>query len=86
MLAEMRPSELGMWRALHDVDPWTEERADLRMAINSQLTAQSGLKKAGGAPFTIEEFMPFREQPAPGKVMAAQMRAFFSGLPRKKKE
>ena len=47
MLAEMSTVELGTWLALYGIDPWGEERADLRMG---QLVAMLGnaLRRKGG--------------------------------------
>lgn len=60
MLAELRPSELGLWAALYSIDPWGEQRADLRAAIGTSVLAESNRNpKVRAEPYTSEDFMPY---------------------------
>lgn len=79
MLTEMRPSELGMWAAFYAVDPWTEERADLRAGTVAAVIANVH-RSRDREPFEATDFMPFREKKKPS--MAQRMRAFLLGRPR----
>jgi hypothetical protein len=80
MLAEMRPSELGMWAALFKVDPWDETRADLRAGVVASAVANfSGRAKRATAP---GDFMPLLEKPE--KSVAKGLREFLKSRPRKK--
>lgn len=58
----MRPSELGQWFALSRIDPWGEQRADLRAAIIASTTANSMAKKRDGSAFKPKDFMPYLER------------------------
>lgn len=61
MLHELRPSELGLWAALWRIEPWGEERADLRSGITASLLANIHRDtKKRPEPFTAEDFMPYR--------------------------
>lgn len=59
---EMRPSTLGMWMALSVIDPWDDNRADLRAgqiaaaAVNAQ-----GATKRDGEPFVPRDFMFYHD-------------------------
>lgn len=57
----MRPSELGCWLALWKVDPWGEQRADLRQAFTSYAVSAGTLKKEKGK-WALEDFMPYAEK------------------------
>lgn len=50
------PAELTEWKALYNLDPWGEERADLRVGM---LTAMVGnaLKRKGGRKLRPQDFM-----------------------------
>jgi len=50
----MSAAELVHWFALYDVDPWTEDRSDLRSAIQCAVIANSLSSKGG---IEIESFM-----------------------------
>jgi len=63
MLAEMRRSELALWLALWQRDPWGEQRADLRAANIALVSATAGLKKKSGEKWEIWDFMPFAKKP-----------------------
>lgn len=54
----MRPSVYGAWAAFWHINPWGEERADLRSAILAQVVATGLIKKTVGS-WRREEFMPF---------------------------
>jgi len=63
MLAEMRPSELGMWEALWAIDPWGGQRADVGHAMVASTVAAGLLKKTGGGNFKLSDFMAYYEAP-----------------------
>lgn len=60
----MTAEEFGLWMALYLVDPWGEQRADLRAAIVASTVANyAGMqrtKSAGRA--KPADFMPYRER------------------------
>ncbi len=58
LLRDMRPSVYGAWTGFWHINPWGEERADLRSAIVAQVVATGLVKKSVGA-WRREEFMPF---------------------------
>lgn len=62
MLRELRPSELGLWAALWRIEPWGEDRADLRSGIVASVMANIWRdSKKKPEPFSAEDFMPYRE-------------------------
>lgn len=63
MLAEMRRSELGLWWALWQRDPWGEQRADLRAGQTTMAVAAAWLKKSRGARWEIWDFLPYATKP-----------------------
>ena len=66
MLADLTAAELEEWIQFYRIDPFGEQRADLRIAILCSLV--SGVMGNGQPP---RNFMPFRDdlrrlEPAPG--------------------
>jgi hypothetical protein len=69
----MRPSTLGMWMALSVIDPWDDNRADLRAgqiaaaAVNAQ-----GATKRDGEPFVPIDFMVYHDAQIDQDALAEQ--------------
>lgn len=63
MLARMSSRQLAEWMAYDAIDPFGEERADLRSAIVATQVSNAWFKKA--TPFSPMDFMPFREKRLP---------------------
>lgn len=65
----MPASEYQRWQAFYAVDPFGDERADLRIAQLTALTANahSDPKKRRKA-YEAWDFMPFSEKPKPVRV------------------
>ena len=84
MLASIRPTQLAEWMALNDIDPFGDERADMRTALQTMQLAQvQGAKRPGGGYFELSDFMlDFR--PKATKLLA-KAKAVFLGLAAKKK-
>lgn len=62
MLGRLRPSELGLWAALWAIDPWGEDRADLRSGMISSVLANVNRNpKRRSEPFLPMDFMPYRQ-------------------------
>lgn len=62
----MRPSELGEWAAFFRINPWGQDRADLRSAIVASLIANAHRDtKKRRQPFSADDFMPYAERPEP---------------------
>jgi hypothetical protein len=60
MLRKLRPSELGQWAALFQLEPWGEQRADLRSAIVASVIANVNRDpKRKSEPFQPLDFMPY---------------------------
>lgn len=75
MLAAMRPSQLGEWLALYAVDPWGEQRADLRAGIVASTLANVHRDaRQRPEPFSPQEFMPYVERPK--SAMVQKFKAF----------
>jgi len=82
----MRPSTLGLWLAMYAIDPWDDNRADLRAGeIAAAVVNVQGGKKQDGTHFLARDFMPYadgqidQEQVAieRERVLAAHVRAAF---------
>lgn len=87
MLAEMRPSELGLWEALWAIDPWGPQRAEMSHAVVASTVASGLLKKAGGGRWKLSDFMPYYEQPQEdAEALSARIRASFDRLKKKRAE
>ena len=59
MLAEIGTSQFLHWMAMNSIDPFTEERADLRSAIVAH--TQYMMHRGKGRQLKIGDFMPFAE-------------------------
>lgn len=78
MLAEMTSAQLSEWMAFYRLEPWGEERADLRAGIVASTIANSNRGK-GQKPFKPQQFMPDfepeTEEQAAARLMARAMAA-----------
>lgn len=72
--ARMDSREFAEWEAYFAIEPWGEERADLRAALLTCLTANLNRKK-GAPPYRPADFMPYRE-PEKQETKDAELRAF----------
>ncbi len=57
MLAEMTSQQFAEWLAYSRLEPWGEERADLRMGIVAQTIANANRGK-NQKPYKPQDFMP----------------------------
>lgn len=57
MLAEMSSAQFAEWMAYSALEPWGEERDDLRMAITAS-TIANGNRGKNQKPFKPQDFMP----------------------------
>jgi hypothetical protein len=81
MLAEMTSAQLSEWMAYAQLEPWGEERADLRAGIIASTQANS-MKGKKGKPFKPQDFMAKFEpedEEATSAMMIAKMRAALGG-------
>ena len=60
----MSSAELTEWMAFAEVEPFGEERADLRSAIVAQVIANVN-RRPGTKAYRVEDFMPKFDQRAP---------------------
>ncbi len=83
MLDRMSSKELASWMAYHTLEPWGEERADLRNGVLCCLIANL-FRKKGKPPFKPEDFMPkfWKEKPDPEMMLqkVRQLNAMFGGV------
>lgn len=82
--AEIDSREFTEWMAYATLQPFGDERADLRMALTDCLIA-NGLRALGGTtkgdPFKLEDFMPFIEkQPKRKEDLASKLRRINAAL------
>ena len=73
MLAEMTSAQFAEWMAYAQLEPWGEERADLRAGIIASTMANS-MRSKKGKPFKPQDFMP-KFEPEDEEVTAAKMMA-----------
>jgi hypothetical protein len=82
LLRRVTSIEMSEWYAYYCVDPWGEERADLRQAITTAMIANVNRGKDDKA-FTPEDFMPFtkknkeRSKPQDWKIQLALLKGAF---------
>ena len=75
VLRELDAEEFGWWAALYRVDPWGEERADLRNGILCSLVA-TALSGKGSKKYKPADFMPkFGERRKAKRSLYSQFRA-----------
>ena len=76
MLEEMTPGQLAEWMEIYALDPWGEERKDLRAGIIASAAVAPYAKK-GHTP-RPSDFMPrFGEEARKPKQSLAEMKAHF---------
>lgn len=83
LLERMSSRELTEWMAYAQIEPFGEERGDIRQAITSSLIANANRdpKKQSKA-YEPEDFMPFSEKPDPAETQAQALRDKLMGLNR----
>jgi hypothetical protein len=59
--ARMNSREFSEWMAYYGIEPWGEERGDLRVAMLTSLTANINRRK-GSKPLRPVDFMPYHER------------------------
>ncbi len=86
LLARISSRELTEWAAYYQVEPFGEERADLRSAIVATNIA-NGNRAKGQKPYKIEDFMPKFEKKSQSREemiqVAAMMTAALGGQDRR---
>lgn len=65
MLERMSAEELTEWQAYARIEPFGEDRADLRAGMVASMVGNVNLKK-GAKPFKPADFMPFIDKPDQG--------------------
>ena len=85
MLDGISSHELTEWQAYAQLEPFGEERADIRMATNTMVLANANRDpKKKRTPYTIEDFMLFRDEPdkpQPSREETAEKVARMMGAP-----
>ena len=82
---DLTSGELTDWLAYYSIEPWGEERADLRSAIIAAIMSNRWRGK-NERPRKIEEFMPFTIQPEKSETAMLQIvKEAISGASRKNK-
>lgn len=82
LLARTTQREREEWAAYFDVEPWGEDRADLRMGIVASLIANVN-RGRNRPPFKPADFMPKFDKPA-NLSPDEQVEAVFGALQRKR--
>lgn len=81
MLSEISSHTLSEWMAYARLEPWGEDRADLRAGIIASTMANS-MRGKKGKPFKPQDFMPKFEpedEEATAAMLMAKMRAALGG-------
>ncbi len=100
-MSQIDSREISEWQAFYSIDPFGDQRADLRMAILASAVVAPYIEKGKTAP-KLAEFMPFsdkviepirterpaqcKEIPLEGKVGAAIAKRMFNHIQGKKKD
>lgn len=71
---EIDSDEFANWLAWYRIDPFGEQRSDLRAGIIASATL-APYRKPGSKAAKPEDFMPFRPERKPELMTAAQLRA-----------
>jgi len=73
LLEKLTAAELAEWMAYYEIEPWGEERADIRQAITSALIANQYRGK-NQRPYKVQDFLavpqPDRQSKLPAKEMS----------------
>ena len=73
----MTAEQLAEWEAYFELEPWGEDRADLRGGILAAVTANA-FRSGKGRPFKPADFMPrFDGERVPAQQSQAQIAASF---------
>ena len=85
LLGRLDSREFAEWMAFYRMDPWGEERADVRMAQLCAMYANVNKGKRGKQ-YKIEDFMLFAEKPSDKKPMRGEVASAMVSrlLPRRK--
>jgi hypothetical protein len=89
LLQDMRPSTLGLWLGMAEIDPFDGNRADLNAAtVASSLMAANGVTTKDGRPFSPADFLPFARVQEPAEAIEQRqvqsLRAFLDARVKKK--
>lgn len=91
LLRELTSWQITEWLAYYQIEPWGEERGDLRAGIVASVTANANRDpKHRKRPYTPQDFMPTWDPPEPASVdnmirMVEMMNAALGGEDRRKK-
>ncbi len=77
----MTSREFAEWEAYYELEPFGEERADIRSAIVASTVANANRNpKARAKPFEVDDFMPKFGQPARRRQTWQEQLAFVEML------
>ena len=78
-------AELVLYQCYYKLEPWGEERADVRTASQTSFIANAtGVTKQGGGKFKTEDFMLFRQRPEAPEGEPPGLRDMFKSMVGKK--
>lgn len=86
LLGRVSSRELTEWMAYAQMEPFGEERGDIRQAITTSLIANVHRDPKKGKEYTPEDFMPFSEKPDPEEAQRQALRDKLMGLGGGKRE
>lgn len=72
----MTAGEFNQWLAYYSIDPWSQERADLRVAQLTAMFANVNAKKEAAASRPVD-FMPWSEPAGPDKKSGQELYEMF---------
>ena len=76
--------EFAEWQAYYELEPWGEERADLRAGIVASTIAN--VNRGKGKSFKPGDFMPEFDKPAPKHQTPEQMAAVMTMFAKRQNE
>lgn len=80
LLHRIDSRELTEWQCYFALEPWGEERADLRAGIVSSTIANVNRMKTSDKVWNATEFMPYYEDAAPTKKNSPETEALYFQL------
>lgn len=84
MLQQMSSRELTEWHAYAQLEPFGEERADLRQAITTAMIGNAHRDPKKGKAFDAYDFMPYTDKPEPEEPDPTSLRDYMLGLNQKR--
>lgn len=68
------------WQTYYELEPWGEDRGDLRMGVQTATLVNLWRDPKRGKPATPDQFMPYLDRPANRQKSPDELRAAFDSI------